>query len=103
MKFPPENRCLQARINQSQSIHIRPAESQYPEETRITLDASLDGLYFATSLGHYFVGMAVYVTRNFLLNDPSNREEEAKVVRVDVLKSGRWGVAIQRTSSVKLL
>ena len=31
-------------------------QSQYPEETRMTLNASLDGIYFATSMGHYALG-----------------------------------------------
>ena len=96
MKFPPENRRLQVRINQSQSIHIRPADSHYPEETRITLDASLDGIYFATSMGRYALGMMVFVTRNFLLNDTSNREEEAKVVR----RSEKWAMGCRHPTDI---
>jgi hypothetical protein len=33
------------------------------------------GFYFETSLGHYFSGMAVGLTRNFAPGDPVNREE----------------------------
>ena len=69
----------------------------------MTLNASLDGIYFATSMGHYALGMIIYVTRNFQLSNPSNREEQAEVARVDVLKSGRWGVAIQFAACVTLL
>lgn len=94
MKEPREDRRISSRINQSQTIRIRPAQPDVPEEIRTTLNVSWDGLYFATSLGHYFPGMVVYVTRDFQWNDPMNREEQGTVVRVDILKRGRWGIAI---------
>jgi hypothetical protein len=75
MKEPREDRRISSRINQSQTIRIRPAEPNYSEEIRTTLNVSWDGFYFATSIGHYFSGMIVYVTRNFRSNDPRNREE----------------------------
>ncbi|MBZ5660682.1 MAG: hypothetical protein LAO08_09765 [Acidobacteriia bacterium] len=94
MKGPPEDRRISARINQSQTVRIRPAESQYAEEIRTTLNVSWDGFYFATSLSHYVPGMMVLVTRDFPTNDPKNREEQGTIVRVDKLKEGRWGVAV---------
>src|SRR6266851_4634153 len=75
MKDRPEDRRISSRINQSQTVRIRPAESQYAEEIRTTLNVSWDGFYFATSIGHYFPGMIVYVTRDFQSNDPTKREE----------------------------
>ena len=36
-------------------------------------------------MGQYALGMIVYVTRNFRLSDPSNREEQAVVVCVATL------------------
>jgi hypothetical protein len=80
--------------NQSQTVSIRPIESQYAEEIRTTLNVTWDGLYFATSIGHYFSGMIVYVARDFQSSDPTNQEEQGTVVRVDKLNEGRWGVAI---------
>jgi hypothetical protein len=94
MKETPEDRRISQRTNRSYTFRIRPIESQYAEEIRTTLNVSWDGLYFATSLGHYFSGMTVYVTGNFRSNDPTNREEQGTVVRVDKLKEGRWGVAV---------
>jgi len=94
MKEPREDRRISSRINQSQTIRIRPAEPNYSEEIRTTLNVSWDGFYFATSIGHYFSGMIVFVTRDFRSNDPTNREEQGTVVRVDKLKEGRWGVAV---------
>jgi hypothetical protein len=81
-------------INQSQTIRIRPVESQFAEEIRPTLNVTWDGLYFATSIGHYFSGMNVYVARDLQSIDPANREKQGTVVRVDNLKEGRWGVAV---------
>ena len=94
MKEPPEDRRISGRINQSQRVRIRPAESQYAEEIRTTLNVSWDGFYFATSIGHYFSGMIVYVTRDFPSNEPTKREGQGTVVRVDKLKEARWGVAV---------
>jgi hypothetical protein len=94
MNGPPEDRRASSRKNQSQTVRIRPADSQYEEEIRTTLNVSWDGFYFATSIGHYFPGMIVNVTRNFLSNDRTSREEQGTIVRVDKLREGRWGVAV---------
>jgi len=94
MKEPPEDRRVSSRVNQSRTVRIRPAQSQFAEEIRTTLNVSWDGFYFATSIGHYFPGMIVYVARDFLVNDRANREQQGVVVRVDQLKEGRWGIAV---------
>lgn len=90
----PEDRRVSKRINQVQTVRIRPAEPQYAEEIRTTLNVSWDSFYFATSLSQYFPGMVVHVTRDFHANDPKNREEQGTVVRVDKLKESRWGIAV---------
>jgi len=100
MKEPREDRRISSLINQSQTIRIRPFESQYGEEIRPTLNVTWDGLYFATSIGHYFSGMDVYVARNFQPSDPPNQEKQGTVVRVDNLKEGRWGVAVHLARDV---
>jgi hypothetical protein len=50
---------------------------------------------------HYSPGMIVYVTRDFYWNDPKKREERGTIVRVDKLKEGRWGVAVQLARDVR--
>lgn len=100
MKEPREDRCISSLINQSQTVRIRPVESQYAEEIRPTLNVTWDGLYFATSIGHYFSGMIVDVAREFQSSDPANQEKQGTVVRVDNLKEGRWGVAVQLARDV---
>jgi hypothetical protein len=97
MKRPPEDRRISTRIIQSRTVRIRPAESKYPEEIRTTMNVSWDGFYFATSIEHYYSGMIVHVTRDFRTNGPANREKQGTVVRVDKLREGRWGIAVQMT------
>jgi hypothetical protein len=100
MKELRESRRISSLINQSQTIRIRPVESKYAEEVRPTLNVTWDGLYFATSIGHYFSGMNVYVARNFQSSDSANQGEKGTVVRVDNLKGGRWGVAVHLARDV---
>jgi hypothetical protein len=100
MKELREDRRISSLMNQSQTVRIRPAESQYAQEIRPTLNVTWDGLYFATSIGHYFSGMNVYVARNFQSSDPANREKQGTVVRVDKLKESRWGVAVHFAEDV---
>jgi hypothetical protein len=95
MKKAIADRRISSRINQTQTIRIRTAGLKSPEEIRPTLNVSWDGLYFATSLGHYCVDTIVFIIRDFRVNKPANREEKGTVVRVDKLKEGRWGVAIR--------
>jgi hypothetical protein len=100
MKERREDRHISSLINQSQTIRIRPVESKYAEEVRPTLNVTWDGLYFATSIGHYFSGMNVYVARNFQSSGSANQGERGTVVRVDNLKVGRWGIAVELAQDV---
>lgn len=83
------------RAKMAQPVRVRPFDSHYPEEMCVTQNVSRRGFYFETLLGHYFTGMYVYVTRNFHPGDFMSREETADVVRVEKLKSGKWGVAMR--------
>jgi hypothetical protein len=100
MKELREDHRISSLINQSQIIRIRPVESQYAEEIRPTLNVTWDGLYFATSIGHYFSGMNVYVARDFQSSAWVIHEKQGTVVRVDNLKEGRWGVAVNLARDV---
>jgi hypothetical protein len=83
------------RAKLSQPLRIRPYSSNLPQEICVTQNVSRRGFYFESSLGHYFAGMYVYVTRNFRADDPMSCEEAGDVVRVERLKSGKWGVAVR--------
>jgi len=94
MKVPTEDRRISSRINQSQIIRIRPADPQFVEEIRTTLNVSWNELYFATSMGHYCPGMVIYISRNFRTSGLAGREEKGTVLRVDKLRRDRWGIAV---------
>jgi hypothetical protein len=83
------------RAKLAQPVRVCLYDSHCPEEICVTQNVSRKGFYFETALGHYFPGMYVYVPRNFHPEDLMSREETADVVRVEKLKSGKWGVAIR--------
>jgi hypothetical protein len=78
----------------AQPMRVRPYDSHLPEEICVTKNVSRKGFYFETSLGHYFDGMYVHVTRNFRKDDRLSREEAGHIVRVEKLSSGKWGAAV---------
>jgi hypothetical protein len=87
------------RAKLAQRMRVRPYHSHLPEEVCVTQNVSRNGFYFQSSLGHYFAGLYVRVTRNFHEDDRMSREESGDVVRVERLASGKWGVAIRILSA----
>jgi hypothetical protein len=88
------------RVRISQTVHIRPVNSQYPDETCTSLDVSRSGLYLESSLNHYYVGMEVYLTRNDRAGGPPNHDEHGYVVRVEKVENGGRRIAISIISEV---
>jgi hypothetical protein len=78
-----------------QLMRIRFVDSGYPGELSTSFNVSRTGMYFGTSSTHYLVGTRLYVVRDFVVADPKREEIMAKVVRVDKLDDGRFGIAIQ--------
>ena len=76
-------------IEPSHTIRVRPFDTTYPEEICNIADISEGGIYFRTSLGHYYQGMNVSLTRDFQLR------QVAKIDRVERLRHGRSGIAIR--------
>src|ERR1700680_655676 len=95
MPIEPTERRRQPRTNLSQVVRIRRFDPSWPPEYCITINVSQDGLYFASSEGHYALGINVYVTSDFRNNSSINYAMAGVVVRVDKLKEGKWGVAIR--------
>jgi hypothetical protein len=88
------------RVRGSQTIHIRPLNSQYPAETCTTVDSSRSGLQLRSSSNHYYVGMEVYLTRNDRAGGPANPEEHGYVVRVEKMENGGCRFATHIISKV---
>ena len=95
MQAVAKDRRSEPRLAVSHAVRVQPLEPNYPAENCITLNVSGNGLYFTSSIGHYFTGMEVFVTRNFEHATPRNHGEPGKVVQVDKLRDGRWGIAVQ--------
>ena len=89
-----QDRRSAPRVKLSQTIRVRPFDLRLSEEVCTTANISRTGLYIATSFQHYYAGMNVSVARNFQPNDSVRREETVKIVRVEKLNDGKWGVAI---------
>ena len=94
-------RRREPRTDLSQVVRIRPFDSNLLPEDCTTLNVSQDGLYFATSKGHYARGVYVYVTSDFQSENPMDHAVAGVVVRVERLEEDKWGVAI-RTFSPRL-
>jgi hypothetical protein len=76
--------------------HLQPYNqtAHIPEEIRPTVNVSRDGLYFTTNRETYDVHLHLYVACPYS-GPPSDREREVgRVVRVDSLPDGQWGVAV---------
>jgi PilZ domain len=105
MSAESTERRRQPRIKLSQVVRIRPFDPNLPPEYCTTFDVSQNGLYFATSAGHYTPGVSVYVTGDYQPGSPMKHSVSGVVVRVDKLDGGKWGVAIHihppSVSSVK--
>jgi hypothetical protein len=85
--------ALRAKL--SRTIRVRPFDLRLSGEICRITNFSRTGLYFETSLEQYHAGMYVSVVRNFQREDPVHREETAKIMRVEKLDHGGWGVAIR--------
>ena len=82
------------RINLSQVVRIRPFDPSLPPEYCTTVNVSHGGLYLVASAGHYTSGVNVYVTSDFQPGSPISHTVAGAVVRVEQVKDGKWGVAI---------
>jgi PilZ domain len=83
------------RVKIPRPLLARPSDPKYKEEIQTTLNTSLDGLYFRTRLKHYHVGMRVSVILGYVPNDRCNSTSLGKVVRIDQLDDGSFGIAVQ--------
>jgi hypothetical protein len=72
-----------------------PFGPEYKEEVPTTSNTSRDGLYFETRSQHYRVGMPVSVLEGYAPHHRYGSPSFGKVVRIDRLKDGTSGIAVQ--------
>jgi hypothetical protein len=94
MPTEPTERRRQPRANLSQVVFIRPVDSRLHPDSCTTFNVSQDGVYLATSAGHYAPGVSVYLTSNFQPGSPMTYAMAGIVMRVQKLEGDKWGVAI---------
>lgn len=90
-----EERRRTRRAKISKPVRTRPSDPKYQGEVRTTSDASRDGLYFTTWAEHYHVGMSLSVIFPYASVDLGNGESAGRIVRIDRLTDGRFGIAVQ--------
>ena len=95
----PNERRRAPRAKVKQMVRIRPFDPQLPPEYCTTFNISRNGLYLATSAGHYALGMNVYVTRDFQPGSPIEHDAVGAIVRIEKLEGEQFGVAIQLLSA----
>jgi hypothetical protein len=78
-------------------LHVRPFDSRFAEIEDVgqVLDFTRDGLYFATSMPHYLVGMRLIVTFPYGDKVSAHRRFLGEVVRLEERTSGIRGVAVR--------
>jgi hypothetical protein len=94
---------LSARAKFAKMLRVRPSEPQetHFEDLPVSVNVSKHGIYFHSNRSTYHKGMRLFVTFPFtFVNDPTNCEYLAEVVRVESLTNGRFGVGIRLLMTV---
>jgi hypothetical protein len=90
-----KERRANRRVSIARPLLARPSDPKYREEVQTTLNSSRDGLYFMTQSKHYYVGMRVSVILGYDPMDQCNSRSFGEVIRIDRLKDGSFGIAVQ--------
>jgi hypothetical protein len=99
--WPEKRRSRRAKI--ARSLRVRPSDprDEHFEDLAVSINASKEGVLFATRRTNYYLGMRVFVTFPYgSPHDPMNCEYLAQVVRVDRLPNNKFGVAVNLLMTV---
>jgi hypothetical protein len=99
--YGDKRRSRRAKI--ARTLRVRPSEprDEHFEDLPTSVNASKEGVYFLTRRDKYYPGMRVFVTFPYgSAHDPMNCEYVAKVVRVEKLANGKFGVAVDLLMTV---
>ena len=96
-KKAPADARTRKRLKVSLPVHVRPFDARYMEIEDVgqVVDFTRDGLYFKTSMPHYFVGMRLIVTFPFGEKVSAHRKFLATVVRLEHLENDGRGIAVR--------
>lgn len=92
-----DSRRRRQRLKMSLPLEVRPFDARFADVADVgeVIDFTRDGLYFATSMPHYFVGMRVLVTFPFGERVSAHKKFLGSVVRVEDRANGHAGVAVR--------
>jgi hypothetical protein len=94
---------LSGRAKMNKLLRIRPSEprDEHFEDLSMSMNVSKKGIYFHSHRSGYYKGMRLFLTFPFtFVNDPTNCEYLAEVVRVENLTNNRFGVAVHLIMAV---
>jgi hypothetical protein len=93
----PREARRRKRLKVSLPVHVRPFDARFAEIEDIgqVVDFTRDGLYFVTSMPHYFVGMRLIVTFPYGDNVSARRKFLASIVRLEHRGEQKRGVALR--------
>jgi hypothetical protein len=98
-----EDRRRTDRVRVSIPLRVCPSDPREGsfEEFSITLNASRDGIYFASKLQSCRVGMSLLVTFPYSPVSPErNVDFVGKVIRIDKLSDGRTAIAVELVTTI---
>ncbi len=101
MEEKERRRTRRAKI--TSSLRVRPSEPRdnHFEEIAASINASRDGVLFATRRSDYYPGMRLFVTFPYTSpNDPMNCEYVGQVVRIEKLPRNKFAVAVHLKMSI---
>jgi hypothetical protein len=99
----PETRADQrdarrrARLKISLPAEVRPFDARFAEIVDVAevVDFTRDGIYFATCMPHYFVGMRLLVTFPFGKRVSTHKKFLGSIVRLENRPDGSVGIAVR--------
>jgi hypothetical protein len=85
------------RLKTSLPVEVRPFDARFVDIADVgeVTDFTRDGLYFATCMPHYFVGMRLLVTFPFGKKISAHKKFLGSIVRMEERPDGAMGIAVR--------
>jgi len=93
----PREARRRKRMKVSLPLQVRPFDARFTDIVDVgeVIDFTRNGLYFATCMPHYFVGMRLLVTFPFGDNLSAHKVFLGKILRLEHRSGGNRGVAVR--------
>ena len=93
----PKDARRRLRLKVSLPLEVRPFDARFAEIVDVgeVLDFTRNGLYFATCMPHYFIGMRLIVTFPFGEKISAHKKFLGSIVRMENRPEGTVGIAVR--------